>query len=80
MTALHKSQNKDQNFEPKEGQRGLLCSNKDPFRCPSLVSENFTSETIDSLVELGKVLKKIREELVSSGDYIITDGKISKKI
>ena len=42
-------------------------------------SETFTYETIDSLTELGEVLKQIRERLISEG-YTIIDGKISKKL
>jgi hypothetical protein len=34
MTKLHNKLNKD-NLVPEEGQRGLLCSNKESFRCPS---------------------------------------------
>ena len=41
--------------------------------------EKFTYETIDSLTELGEVLKQIRKRLLSEG-YEIVDGKISKKI
>lgn len=36
MEKLHKGQNGPFYIEPKEGQRGLLCSNKKPLRCPSL--------------------------------------------
>lgn len=35
MTGLHNKSGHD-NFVPKEGQRGLLCSNKKSIRCPSL--------------------------------------------
>lgn len=35
MKKLHKSLIADIHFEPKEGQRTLLCSNKSVNRCPS---------------------------------------------
>lgn len=35
MKTLHDKQNNDTFFVPEEGQRGLLCSNKKSFRCPS---------------------------------------------
>ena len=79
MTVLHKSQNRDQKFEPKEGQRGLLCSNKDLSRCPSLSEKEyiFSQETINSLIELGDVLKPIRRRLFAEG-YTIVNGKLVK--
>lgn len=76
MNTLHKSQNGYQNFESREGQRGLLCSNKKPFRCPSL-DYKFSEETMDSFNELGAVLRRIHKRLISEG-YIIKDGKIIK--
>jgi len=38
MNKLHKSSINDNNLPSKEGERGLLCSNKMSFRSPSLVS------------------------------------------
>lgn len=35
MAKLH-NKLKDRRLVPKEGQRGLLCSNKESIRCPSL--------------------------------------------
>lgn len=35
MARLH-NKLKDRRLVPKEGQRGLLCSNKESIRCPSL--------------------------------------------
>lgn len=43
------------NFVPKEGQRGLLCSNKKSIRCPSLGSNKELSQEEK---ELFKVLLK----------------------
>lgn len=68
MTTLHKSQNGYIKLESKEGQRGLLCSNKDPFRCPSL---DFISEEDQSLDCLAGIIveafiKKKRNELNKS--------------
>ncbi len=78
MNKLHNNQINDLNFVPKEGQRGLLCSNKESFRCPSLSIESCLSkETIESLEELGNVLKNIHHRLVSEG-YQISNGTISK--
>ncbi len=54
MAGLHNKLNKD-NLVPKEGQRGLLCSNKESFRCPSLG----TSEEISDVdKEAFKVILK----------------------
>lgn len=40
MNTLHNDPINDDNFVPKEGQRGLLCSNKKSFRCPSFGIKN----------------------------------------
>ena len=40
-------------------------------------SQEFSDETIASLVELGKVLLKIRNRLISEG-YVIKNGRIEK--
>ena len=37
----------------------------------------FSHDTLESICELGNVLKKIHERLITEG-YTITDGKISK--
>jgi hypothetical protein len=79
MKQLHRNQIYGNQIASNEGQQGFLCSNKVPYCCPSLDTGKFTYETINSLVELGKVLKQVREELVSEG-YEIVDGKISKKL
>lgn len=39
METLHDKPISDEFFVPKEGQRGLLCSNKESCRCPSLCIE-----------------------------------------
>lgn len=44
MYKLHNDQDDAYQFEPREGQRGLLCSNKAPSRCPSLGFNSDTSE------------------------------------
>jgi len=56
MIELHKNQINNQLIEPKEGQRGFLCSNNDPFRCPSL--ENVINEEEQSLEFLSMILVK----------------------
>ncbi len=38
----------------------------------------FTDETMNSLVELGKIVDKVRKRLVATGDYVVEDGKIKK--
>jgi hypothetical protein len=35
MSTLHINPDNDHIFVPEEGQRGLMCSNKKSFRCPS---------------------------------------------
>jgi hypothetical protein len=40
MTKLHINQKDGEKFVPKEGQRGLMCSNKEPSRCPSFGINN----------------------------------------
>ena len=43
------------NFVPKEGQRDLMCSNKESLRCPSLCIINNSSEN-ESLNYLASIL------------------------
>jgi len=50
MSTLHKSEKGTQHLEPREGQRGLLCSNKVPIRCPSL-GFNYDSTTEDDALD-----------------------------
>lgn len=61
MSELHKSSYEAQEFEPNEGQRGLLCSNKASLRCPSLSSssKDLSSDTIQAIEKLSMVLKPI---------------------
>ncbi|MCX6717724.1 MAG: hypothetical protein NTU76_03565 [Candidatus Taylorbacteria bacterium] len=70
---LHKGQNSYNKIKLEEGQRSLLCSNKELYRCPSLGNESLTYETINSLTELGDVLKQIRERLFLEGYIISSD-------
>ncbi len=80
MKKLHRSQYDASKFEPNEGQRGLLCSNKASLRCPSLSSSSILSkDTLNALEELGDVLRHIHKRLVSEG-YEIVDGSIRKKM
>lgn len=79
MDRLHRSQYDALQFEPNEGQRGFLCSNKESSRCPSLsLSPILSEETLDSLEELGTVLRRIHKRMIFEG-YEILDGKIRKK-
>ena len=78
METLHDKQNNDHFFVPEEGQRGLLCSNKKSFRCPSLSLNSILSkDTLNSLEELGDVLTSIHRRMISEG-YEIVDGVIRK--
>lgn len=78
MNELHKSQHGVRGFEPNEGQRGLLCSNKAPLRCPSLSSSSTLSkDTIEALEELGGVLLSIRKRMYAEG-YEIINGVVQK--
>jgi hypothetical protein len=40
MSKLHKRLIGENNFEPREGQRDLLCSNRKSLRCPSFGIKN----------------------------------------
>jgi hypothetical protein len=79
MKERHKSQKECKHLVPEEGQRRLLCRYTSSSRCPSLSAREpeFSDETIASLVELGKVLRKIHDDLIAEG-YTIVDGKITK--
>lgn len=55
METLHINSKSDNNFVPKEGQRDLMCSNKESLRCPSLCINNNSSEDA-SLDYLAKIL------------------------
>lgn len=78
MNKLHRSQYDASEFEPNEGQRGLLCSNNVSLRCPSLsLNSTLSKETIDALEELGDVLKGIHKRMVFEG-YEIKNGYIVK--
>lgn len=78
MNELHRSQYDVRGFEPNEGQRGLLCSNKASLRCPSLsLSPILSGDTLDALEELGGVLKAIRKRMYAEG-YEIINGNVRK--
>lgn len=78
MTELHKSQYDIPQFEPSDGQRGLLCSNRASLRCPSLgFNQPLSEETLNALEELGDVLRSIRKRMLSEG-YDIVNGKVCK--
>ncbi len=51
MKKLHKSQILKELVKPREGQRGLLCSNKLLSRCPSLGIKSLNSESEDAALE-----------------------------
>lgn len=59
MTKLH-NKLKDRPLAPKEGQRGLLCSNKESIRCPSLrIGEELSDQEKENFKALLKDLAKI---------------------
>ncbi|MFH1623655.1 MAG: hypothetical protein ABID54_00680 [Pseudomonadota bacterium] len=76
MSELHK-RNEELIFVPEEGQRNPLCSNRGSSRCPSLGENLFSQETINSIIELGEVLKTVRKRMSSEG-YTIVDGQVKK--
>lgn len=57
MSKLHNKSIIDKEIVPKEGQRGLLCSNNESHRCPSLdykcitPSEDMVDKAFDLLFE-----------------------------
>lgn len=78
MNELHKGQYDASEFEPNEGQRGLLCSNKASLRCPSLSSSpTLSKDTLRALEELGDVLKSIRKRMYAEG-YELVNGVVRK--
>ncbi len=58
MNKLHKRLIDNKKFEPKEGQRDLLCSNKKSSRCPSL-----SYEYIESSEKLNKAFDILFDEV-----------------
>lgn len=80
MTKLHIGSISDNIFVPEEGQRDLMCSNKESLRCPSLcLRGSLNKETIESLEELGRILRNIHKRMVSEG-YQLIDGVICKSL
>ena len=79
MELLHKGFDNNKKLVPDEGQPNLLCSNKELSGCPSLgIGEtNIPEETIKAVRELGAVLRRIHNRLVSEG-YIFQDGEYIK--
>jgi len=77
IKGLHK-RNEELIFVPEEGQQNPLCSNRGSSCCPSL-GENriFTEETINSIIELGDVLKSVRSRMLLEG-YTIESGELKK--
>ena len=67
------------NCASEEGQRASLSSNTDSSCCPSSGTSDlaFSPEAIKSLVEFGKVLRRIHNRLLSEG-YTISNGEITK--
>ena len=63
MYQLHESRISEK-IEPKEGQRELLCSNKDSLRCPFVGSISEEDQTLDCLagILVEAYIKKKRNE------------------
>ena len=76
---LHEHKKSAKTIEFKKGQRCVSCSNEALCRCPFLDAQNctFTSETLEALGELGGVLKKIHNRLISEG-YTVVNGELKK--
>lgn len=77
MSKLHINSIIDKNFEPEEGQRDLMCSNKESIRCSSFGNNNlntdkFIEEELDNISSLCSTLKRIRARLLVEG-YSIED-------
>lgn len=81
MMGLHRELNNDEIFVPEEGQRDFLCSNKESLRCPSLglKATPLPKETLDSLEELGGILKHIHVRMLSKG-YRFVNGTITRSL
>lgn len=62
---LHKSKIKDHEFIPKEGQRGLLCSNNCLSRCPSL-SYELIELNDDIIAKVNKAFDLLFEQVIKN--------------
>lgn len=70
MDTLHKSSiQATDNFGPKEGQRGLLCSNKRSLRCPSLGYE-----------QKGPTLLTVERYRQLTGDTISPEEQVIRRL
>jgi hypothetical protein len=80
MNELHKCLFSDvPTFENNEERRQLLCSKKVLLEGPSVVSkQKLSKETLDTLGELGEVIKSIRLRMYNEG-YEIVNGVVRKR-
>lgn len=64
MNELHNKLIIDSEIVPKEGQRGLLCSNNESIRCPSLGIIDEEEQSLDCLASIlvEAFVKKKRNE------------------
>ncbi len=68
--------NGNSSFESNEGQLVYLSCNDTSSRSPSLPSNHFSSETIESLEELGGVLQTIHVRMRKEGYNVVNDSII----
>jgi len=66
MNTLHKSLISNKKIEPSDGQRKLLCSNKDLYRCPSL---GFITNNNSEDVALDYLAKVLVEAFLDQQEY-----------
>jgi hypothetical protein len=80
MDELHNKPINGEVFVLEEGQGGSLCSNKESFPCPSLSVKPYllSADALNSLEELGNVLRRINTRMKAEG-YLIVDGIVTNK-
>lgn len=76
MNKLHNITKQDI-LVPKEGQRGLLCSNKESFRCPSLC---YIKSDIENEIGLNKAFDILFEEVLNNKKQKNEANKINSNI
>ena len=64
MDELHVKSISEKNFEPKKGQRDLMCSNKESPRCPFLGSLSEEDQALECLSDIlvESFIKKKKDE------------------
>ena len=70
MKGLHKSLISGKKLEPKEGQRELLCSNKDSLRCPFLGSSISGIISTEEYRDILNDMTSSEEQIANRVEYI----------